>query len=203
VKKFRVRRCCGKAPEPKGSAFDASAIRFRCWPSSSESTRPTPFIQLGGPRSCHSFSIHSLSGEGVCPVTFAARSKVLDSGHSPPATGSPIYKTPTTYLGTYLILTRYTRGHPRFKFYTVTPGLQVPRWRFSHIPILSDNLKSAIMFGVSRTTRALRFNATRSFSSAPRVHAPAALKINADRLWKTLHQTCEWGAAHRYGEYVL
>lgn len=114
-----------------------------------------------------------------------------------------IYKTPTTYLGTYLILTRYTRGHPRFKFYTVTPGLQVPRWRFSHIPILSDNLKSAIMFGVSRTTRALRFNATRSFSSAPRAHAPAALKINADRLWKTLHQTCEWGAAHRYGEYVL
>ncbi|KAJ2997895.1 hypothetical protein NUW58_g510 [Xylaria curta] len=26
------------------------------------------------------------------------------------------------------------------------------------------------------------------------------LKINADRLNETLHQTCQWGAAHRYGE---
>jgi hypothetical protein len=59
------------------------------------------------------------------------------------------------------------------------------------------------MYGVTRTTRALRFNATRAFSSTPQVHAPAALKINADRLWETLHQSCEWGAAHRYGEYVL
>ncbi|KAG2420993.1 hypothetical protein HFD88_000608 [Aspergillus terreus] len=27
----------------------------------------------------------------------------------------------------------------------------------------------------------------------------SGLQINANRLWETLHQTCEWGAAHRYG----
>lgn len=39
--------------------------------------------------------------------------------------------------------------------------------------------------------------ASRRYSTA----APA-LRINAARLNKTLHETCEWGAAHRYGEYV-
>ncbi|KAL4893733.1 beta-alanine synthase [Aspergillus ambiguus] len=29
--------------------------------------------------------------------------------------------------------------------------------------------------------------------------ATSGLKINASRLWETLHETCEWGAAHRYG----
>ncbi|KAL3956876.1 hypothetical protein ACCO45_009722 [Purpureocillium lilacinum] len=38
----------------------------------------------------------------------------------------------------------------------------------------------------------------RQFStSGPR--QSAGLKINADRLNKTLHDTCQWGAAHRYG----
>jgi hypothetical protein len=27
----------------------------------------------------------------------------------------------------------------------------------------------------------------------------SGLKINADRLHETLHQTCQWGAAHPYG----
>ncbi|KAJ6442449.1 n-carbamoyl-l-amino acid hydrolase [Purpureocillium lavendulum] len=39
---------------------------------------------------------------------------------------------------------------------------------------------------------------TRQFStSSPRLSS--GLKINADRLNKTLHETCQWGAAHRYG----
>ncbi|KAH1402953.1 hypothetical protein KXW28_001774 [Aspergillus fumigatus] len=28
----------------------------------------------------------------------------------------------------------------------------------------------------------------------------SGLKINANRLWETLHETCQWGAAHRHGE---
>ncbi|KAF7136714.1 hypothetical protein CNMCM5793_006032 [Aspergillus hiratsukae] len=28
----------------------------------------------------------------------------------------------------------------------------------------------------------------------------SGLKINASRLWETLHETCQWGAAHPYGE---
>lgn len=59
------------------------------------------------------------------------------------------------------------------------------------------------MYGTRHTSRAFRFNAKRAFSSVPRFKAPSSLRINADRLWETLHQTCEWGAAHRYGEYVL
>ncbi|KAI0409452.1 amidase [Xylaria palmicola] len=31
-------------------------------------------------------------------------------------------------------------------------------------------------------------------------NVPFRLKINADRLNETLHHTCQWGAAHRYGE---
>lgn len=30
----------------------------------------------------------------------------------------------------------------------------------------------------------------------------SGLQFNRDRLWKTLHETCQWGSAHRYGEYV-
>lgn len=49
--------------------------------------------------------------------------------------------------------------------------------------------------------RVLHFNARR-FSTATRLQAPSGLKINSQRLWDTLHETCEWGATHRYGEYV-
>lgn len=57
------------------------------------------------------------------------------------------------------------------------------------------------MYGTKGATRALRSNARR-FSTATRLHAPSGLKINSERLWNTLHETCEWGAEHRYGEYV-
>lgn len=30
----------------------------------------------------------------------------------------------------------------------------------------------------------------------------SGFRINADRLAETLHHTCQWGAAHRYGEFV-
>ncbi|KAL4762781.1 uncharacterized protein BDW70DRAFT_166586 [Aspergillus foveolatus] len=29
---------------------------------------------------------------------------------------------------------------------------------------------------------------------------PSGLKINQSRLWETIHETCKWGAAHRWGE---
>ncbi|KAL4907087.1 hypothetical protein BDW74DRAFT_190084 [Aspergillus multicolor] len=29
---------------------------------------------------------------------------------------------------------------------------------------------------------------------------PSGLRINQSRLWETLHETCKWGAAHRWGE---
>ncbi|OQE22921.1 hypothetical protein PENSTE_c009G03194 [Penicillium steckii] len=56
------------------------------------------------------------------------------------------------------------------------------------------------MHAVKSGSRAMRFNSTRAFSSAPRFQAPPALSINSNRLWETLHQTCEWGQAHRYGD---
>lgn len=40
-------------------------------------------------------------------------------------------------------------------------------------------------------TRPMRFFSTSRLQS---------LKINADRLNETLHYTCQWGAANRYGE---
>ncbi|CAG8202457.1 unnamed protein product [Penicillium salamii] len=46
-------------------------------------------------------------------------------------------------------------------------------------------------------------SATGALGSARRfstISASSGLKINSERLWNTLHQTCEWGAAHRYGE---
>ncbi|RFU81161.1 hydantoinase carbamoylase family amidase [Trichoderma arundinaceum] len=43
-------------------------------------------------------------------------------------------------------------------------------------------------------------SAARRFYSASHVSAPASgLRINADRLQETIHHTCQWGAAHRYG----
>ncbi|CBQ71928.1 related to N-carbamoyl-L-amino acid hydrolase [Sporisorium reilianum SRZ2] len=36
--------------------------------------------------------------------------------------------------------------------------------------------------------------------SATRWYTPGQLHINADRMMKTLHDTCEWGSAHRYGD---
>ncbi len=36
--------------------------------------------------------------------------------------------------------------------------------------------------------------------AAARCYTAGSLKINADRMMKTLHETCEWGAAHRYGD---
>lgn len=62
-------------------------------------------------------------------------------------------------------------------------------------------LSALIMHGTKRATRVFRFNA-RALSTSPRFAAPSSLKINADRLWETLHETCKWGAAHPYGEYV-
>lgn len=47
-------------------------------------------------------------------------------------------------------------------------------------------------------------SATRRFYSASHISAPASgLRINADRLQETIHHTCQWGAAHRYGRFVL
>jgi len=31
-------------------------------------------------------------------------------------------------------------------------------------------------------------------------YQPGTLRIDAKRLNATLHETCEWGAAHRWGE---
>ncbi|KAJ5504349.1 Peptidase M20 [Penicillium fimorum] len=55
------------------------------------------------------------------------------------------------------------------------------------------------MYGTKGVTRALHSNARR-FSTATRLQASSGLKINSERLWNTLHATCEWGAEHRYGE---
>ncbi|KAJ5633675.1 Peptidase M20 [Penicillium herquei] len=49
--------------------------------------------------------------------------------------------------------------------------------------------------------RALRFTPTRTFTTASRLSS-SGLKINADRLMETLHETCNWGEAHRYGDDV-
>ncbi|EGR49730.1 uncharacterized protein TRIREDRAFT_59549 [Trichoderma reesei QM6a] len=48
--------------------------------------------------------------------------------------------------------------------------------------------------------RKAAFTAARRFYSASPISAPASgLRINADRLQETIHHTCQWGAAHRYG----
>lgn len=57
------------------------------------------------------------------------------------------------------------------------------------------------MYGTKGATRALHSN-TRRFTTTTRLQAPSGLKINPERLWNTLHETCKWGAEHRYGEYV-
>ncbi len=41
--------------------------------------------------------------------------------------------------------------------------------------------------------------AIRTPAAAVRRYTAGKLRINADRMMKTLHDTCEWGAAHRYG----
>ncbi len=41
--------------------------------------------------------------------------------------------------------------------------------------------------------------ASRTPAAAVRRYTAGKLRINADRMMKTLHDTCEWGAAHRYG----
>lgn len=56
--------------------------------------------------------------------------------------------------------------------------------------------------GARRATCALQSSPARAFSTASRLQT-SGLKINAQRLWETLHETCEWGAANRHGEYVL
>lgn len=58
------------------------------------------------------------------------------------------------------------------------------------------------MHCAKRVTHSLRLSAARAFSTSSRLQAMSSLSINADRLWETLHETCEWGAAHRHGEYV-
>ncbi|KAJ5156634.1 hypothetical protein N7492_009437 [Penicillium capsulatum] len=54
------------------------------------------------------------------------------------------------------------------------------------------------MLGAKHATRTLQFNPTRTFSSATRLQA-SGLKINSQRLWETIHETCKWGAANRHG----
>ncbi|EED14339.1 beta-alanine synthase, putative [Talaromyces stipitatus ATCC 10500] len=44
------------------------------------------------------------------------------------------------------------------------------------------------------------FTARRLASTSTPQTQLSGLKINSKRLWKTLHETCEWGAAHRYGD---
>lgn len=69
--------------------------------------------------------------------------------------------------------------------------------------IFSDSLSSLAcsMHATRSASRTLRLSA-RGFSTINRRQAPSGLRINPDRLWETLHKTCEWGAAHRFGEYV-
>ncbi|KAJ5297496.1 hypothetical protein PENANT_c005G00312 [Penicillium antarcticum] len=55
------------------------------------------------------------------------------------------------------------------------------------------------MYSTKGATRVL-FSNTRRFSTGTQLRAPSGLKINPDRLWNTLHETCEWGAAHRYND---
>ncbi|KAJ5679297.1 hypothetical protein N7462_007541 [Penicillium macrosclerotiorum] len=58
------------------------------------------------------------------------------------------------------------------------------------------------MHGTPKVTRALGYSAKRTFSTSPRFQSSSPrLNINSNRLWETLHRTCEWGSAHRYGEY--
>ncbi|KAB8246030.1 hypothetical protein BDV35DRAFT_380895 [Aspergillus flavus] len=55
------------------------------------------------------------------------------------------------------------------------------------------------MHFTKRTGRALFANPAKQFSTTSRRQL-SGLKINHNRLWETLHETCEWGAAHRYGK---
>ncbi|KAJ5667009.1 Peptidase M20 [Penicillium longicatenatum] len=55
------------------------------------------------------------------------------------------------------------------------------------------------MHATSSASHTLRLSA-RQFSTSARRHTPSGLRINSDRLWETLHKTCEWGAAHHYGQ---
>lgn len=59
------------------------------------------------------------------------------------------------------------------------------------------------MHCAKRVTHSLHLSAARAFSTSSRLQSISNLSINADRLWETLHETCEWGAAHRFGEYAL
>ena len=43
-------------------------------------------------------------------------------------------------------------------------------------------------------------SAARCTPSAVRWYTAGKLQINGDRMMKTLHDTCKWGAAHRYGD---
>lgn len=51
----------------------------------------------------------------------------------------------------------------------------------------------------SRDFASARALARHGASMAIRWYTPGTLKINAERMMKTLHDTCEWGSAHRYG----
>ncbi|KAJ5093557.1 hypothetical protein N7456_009418, partial [Penicillium angulare] len=56
------------------------------------------------------------------------------------------------------------------------------------------------MYTTRRVARALQFAPTRGFSTSCRLQSISGLKINADRLRETLHETCKWGEAHKYGD---
>lgn len=59
---------------------------------------------------------------------------------------------------------------------------------------------------VKNTSINMRFrtNATRSIRQLSTSSRPptSGLRINPDRLWETIHETCKWGSAHPYGKYV-
>lgn len=63
----------------------------------------------------------------------------------------------------------------------------------------------ALLTKAAKTTSCavIRQSTTRRLASTSTSQTQlSGLKINSTRLWETLHETCEWGAAHRYGEYV-
>ncbi|PWZ00541.1 amidase [Testicularia cyperi] len=58
---------------------------------------------------------------------------------------------------------------------------------------------SAIRSGLIGHGRSSLVRTAGQVGQSLRWYTPGTFKINADRMMKTLHETCEWGAAHRYG----
>lgn len=72
-----------------------------------------------------------------------------------------------------------------------------------HLFALFPSLLFYVMYTTKGAARTICSKASRRLSTnTAQAQAPLAPKINSERLWNTLHETCEWGSAHRYGEYV-